>query len=57
MDNGEKLGFKGGTHMKYADLVSGGDPIILMVRLCGGLTAHIEAPMVISKNNNRFYLI
>ena len=33
MDNRKTLGFVGDKHIKYADVVSGGDPITLMVRL------------------------
>lgn len=57
MDNGKTLGFKGDNHVKYADVVSGGDPITMMVRLTGGPSARIEAPMLIFKNQNRLYPI
>lgn len=57
MDNGKTLGFKGDDHVKYADVVSGGDPITMMVRLTGGPDARIEAPMLIFKNENRSYPI
>lgn len=57
MDNGKTLGIKGDSDVKYADVVSGGDPITMMVRLTGGSNARIEAPMLIFKNENRSYPI
>jgi len=57
MDNGKTLGFKGDRHVKYADVVSGGDPITMMVRISGGVNARIEAPMLIFKNQNGAYPI
>lgn len=53
MDNGRTLGFKGEQEVKYADVVSGGDPITLMVRLTGGKNARIETPFLIFKNKYR----
>lgn len=36
MSNGETLGIRGEQEVGYADLVSGEDPIKMMVRLTGG---------------------
>lgn len=55
MDNGKTLGFVGDKHVKYADVVSGGEPITLMVRLSGGRDATIHPPMLIFKNGARSY--
>lgn len=41
--------------MKYADVVSGGEPITRIVRLTGGFNTSIEVPMLIFKNGNRSY--
>lgn len=57
MDNGKTLGLKGDRHVKYADVVSGGDPITMMVRLTGGPNARIDPPILIFKNDNRSYPI
>ena len=53
MDNGKTLGFVGDKHVKYADVVSGGDPITMMVRLSGGRYAQIYPPMIIYKSQMR----
>lgn len=55
MDNGKTLGFIGDDQMKYADVVSAGEPIKMMVRISGGRGASIKPPMIIFKNNNRSY--
>lgn len=57
MDNGKSLGFKTEEHIKYEDVVSGGYPITMIVRITEGPSAIIETPMVIFKNRNRFYPI
>jgi hypothetical protein len=36
MDNGRTLGFRGDTIVKYADVVSGGDSMTMVVRIFGG---------------------
>lgn len=57
MDSGKTLGFIGDNHVKYADVVSGGDPMTMMVRISGGVNAMIHPPMIIFKNGNRSYPI
>ncbi|MEM7298840.1 MAG: hypothetical protein AAF391_11305, partial [Bacteroidota bacterium] len=57
MDNGKTLGFIGDRHVKYADVVSGGDSMTMMVRLTGGVSAMICPPMIIFSNANRSYPI
>lgn len=49
MDNGLTLGLKGNENVKYADFVSGGDPINMVVRLTGGKHATIQPPILILK--------
>lgn len=55
MDNGRTLGFIGDNDIKYADVVSGGEPITMMVRISGGRRAAIHPPMIIFKNLKRSY--
>jgi hypothetical protein len=57
MDNGRTLGFKGDTNVKYADVVSGGEGMTMIIRISGGISSRIEAPMVIFKNKDRKYPI
>ncbi len=39
MDNGRALGFAGDDNVKYADVVSGGEGITMILRLTGGKTS------------------
>lgn len=57
MDSGKTLGFIGDNDVKYGDVVSGGDPITMVVRLTGGKNAMIQKPMLIFKNQSRSYTI
>ena len=57
MDNGKTLAFIGDKEVKYADVVSGGEPITMMVRITGGKNSMICPPMLIFKNQNRSYPI
>lgn len=57
MDNGKTLAFIGDKEVKYADVVSGGEPITMMVRLTGGKNASIQPPMIVFKNQSRSYPI
>ncbi|SPQ96949.1 unnamed protein product (mitochondrion) [Plasmodiophora brassicae] len=57
MDNGKTLGFRGDTEVKYADVVSGGIGMTMVVRLTGGPDARICPPMLIFQNENCFYPI
>lgn len=56
-DNGKTLGFIGDNHVKYADVVSGGEPMTMMVRISGGVHATIHPPMIIFKNDKCSYPI
>ena len=47
MDNGRTLGFQSDMSTKYAELISGGDSITLVVRISGGRRSMIKAPMLI----------
>ena len=57
MDNGRTLGFHGDTTVKYADVVSGGDSMTMVIRISGGRRSMIEAPMLIFTNPNSSYPI
>jgi hypothetical protein len=57
MDNGHTLGFRGDTTVKYADVVSGGDSMTIVVRISGGRRSFIEASMFIFTNENSTYPI
>jgi hypothetical protein len=50
VDNGRTLGFQGDTTIKYADVVSGGDSMTMVVRISGGRRFLIEAPRLIFTN-------
>ncbi|RHY02925.1 hypothetical protein DYB36_008092 [Aphanomyces astaci] len=55
--NGTTLGMRGDTEVKYADVVSGGESMTMMVTITGGAQARIVAPMMIFMNKNRSYPI
>lgn len=57
LDNGKTLAFIGDREVRYADVVSGGQPITMMVRLTGGKNATICPPMLVFQNVNRSYPI
>ena len=57
LDNGKTRGFIGDNHVKYADVVSGGEPITMMLRITGGRRALMQPPMLIFKNNSRSHPI
>ena len=57
LDNGRTLGFRGDTTVKYAEVVSGGESMTMVVCISGGRRATIEAPMIIFSNENRSYPI
>ena len=57
MDNGRTLGFRGDTTVKYAEVVSGGDSMTMVIRISGGRRSMIEAPMLIFTNPNSSYPI
>ena len=56
-DNGRTLGFRGDTEVKYADVVSGGIGMTMMVNTTGGLRARIGGLMMIFQNPRRSYPI
>ncbi|KAE8880253.1 hypothetical protein PF003_g35736 [Phytophthora fragariae] len=56
-DNGKTLGFVAEKQVKYADVVSGGEGITMVVRISGGASGYIHPPMMISTNANRSYPI
>lgn len=57
MDNGRTLGFIGDAEIKYADFVSGGEPITMMVHLIGVKRASIQVPMLVFQNRAISYPI
>ena len=57
MDEGTTFGFCGEVEVKYADVVSGGEGITILVRLIGGRDARIEALFLIFKKTARSYPI
>jgi hypothetical protein len=57
MDNGRTLGFRGNTVVKYADVVAGGDAMIMVIRISGGHRSMVKAPMLIFTNGNNNYPI
>ncbi|KAG3112234.1 hypothetical protein PI124_g9050 [Phytophthora idaei] len=56
-DNGKTLGFVGEKKVKYADVVSGGEGMTMVVRISGGPSGYIHPPMMIFANTNRSYTI
>lgn len=57
MDNGRKLGFSGEEDIKYADAVSGGEGMTMLVRLSDGRNVKIKQPFMVLKNSNCSYPI
>lgn len=57
MDNGRTLGFVGDDCTRYAEVVSGGDGMTMIVRITGGEHALIEVPFMVFTNKNRSYPI
>lgn len=49
-DNGKTLGFSGETSIKYADVVSGGEGMTMVVRISGGPSARVHPPLMIFMN-------
>ncbi|KAK1942918.1 hypothetical protein P3T76_005555 [Phytophthora citrophthora] len=56
-DNGKTLGFCGDETDKYADVVSGGEGMTMVVRIYGGASAQIHPPMMIFTNSEGNYPI
>lgn len=57
MENGKTFGFVSDSYVKYADVVFGGKPITIMVRITGWKHAAIYPPMIMFKNNSLSYPI
>jgi hypothetical protein len=57
LDNEHTLGFQGDTSITYAEVVSGGDSMTMVVRIFGEQRSMIEAPMIIFTNAHRSYSI
>ena len=57
MNNGRTLGFRGDTSSSYAEVVSGGESMTMVIRISGGRRSMIEAPMLIFTNPNSNYPI
>ncbi|KAL3691779.1 hypothetical protein R1sor_005430 [Riccia sorocarpa] len=57
MDNGRTLGFRGDRNIKYADVVSGGVSMTMVVKVTGGRSAKICSPLMIFQNDNCSYPI
>ena len=57
MDNGKTLGLLGDKTVKYADVVSGGEGMTMVVKIAGGVNAQLELPMMIFQNAQDNYLI
>ncbi|KAL2650931.1 hypothetical protein R1flu_019059 [Riccia fluitans] len=57
MDNGECLEFSGDDHIKYADIVSGGEGMMTVVCVTSGKNAKILSPFMILKNKACSYPI
>jgi hypothetical protein len=57
LDNECTLGLQGDTSVKYAEVVSSGDSMTMVVRISWGRRSMIEAPMLIFTNAHRSYPI
>ncbi len=57
VDNERTLGVRGDNNVKYADVVSGGEGMTMMVCLTGGATSYMQAPMLIFANKSCSYPI
>ncbi|KAL2643484.1 hypothetical protein R1flu_011071 [Riccia fluitans] len=57
MDNGKTLGFRGNEEVKYADVISGGVGMTMVVKITGGPNAKIGVPFMIFKNKDETHPI
>jgi len=55
LDNSQTLGFRGDKIVKYAEVVSGGESMTMVVRISSGYCTTIEAPIFIFSNENKSY--
>ncbi len=56
-DNHCTLGYVREGNVSYADVVSGGEGMTIVLRISGGVNAKLESPFMIFKNRNRNYPI
>ena len=56
-ENGRTLGFRGDDNFKYADVVSGGEVMTMIVHITGGANSRIGTPILIFQNAKRTYPI
>ena len=56
-DNGRTLGFRGDENVKYANLVSGGEGMTMIVHVTCGTSPRIGTPILIFQNTKRSYSI
>ena len=56
-NNGRTLGLRGDDNVKYADVVSGGEGMTMMVHITGGASSRIRTPMLIFQDAKRSYPI
>ena len=57
MDNGRILGFRRDMVVKYANVVTGGDAMTMVIRISGSRRSMVEAPMLIFINGTNNYPI
>ncbi|KAL3678629.1 hypothetical protein R1sor_021585 [Riccia sorocarpa] len=57
MDNGKTVGFRGDQEVRYADVVSDGVGMTMVVQLTGGPNAKIGVPFMIFSNKDETYPI
>lgn len=55
LDTGKTLGFIVKEHVKYADVVSGREPMIIMVLFFSDVYANIHHPIIVFQNRERTY--
>lgn len=55
MGNGKTVGFSGETDIKYADVLTGGEGMNMLVWSSGGRDAKIEPLFMVLKNIDRKY--
>ena len=55
LDNSRTLGFRGDTTVKYAEVVSGGESMTMVIRISGRRRSIIEAPMLTFTNSGSNY--
>lgn len=56
-DTGKTLGFIGNQHANYAEVISGGEAITMMVRIMCGVNANIHPLMIVFQDMKSSYSI